>query len=129
MKKINCTIILFLYCFLSQAASVYAMERQICKSPNQILIEKLLDMHLELHIPMSLIKEATIISYPGYIYGKYETPDIPQEYHVCNRSFTQKITLMKRINATNIKPLYNIPLNGCNNNDIDDAYFSEWINQ
>ncbi len=101
------------------------MKKQNCKSPNKILEENLVNMHLELHTPMSLIQQAIIISYPRYIYGAYVEPN---EHPLCNHSFTQK-KLMMHIHATNIKSLYNIPVNGCNNNDIDDAYFSEWINQ
>ncbi len=134
MKKINYFII-FLCSFVSQTVSIYAMERQNCKSPHQILTENLLDMHIKLQIPISLIHQSTIISYPCYIYGERIEPNIqlnPQnslyECPLCNRSFTQK-KLILHIKATNIKPLYNVPLNGCDYAEIDDAYFLEWINQ
>jgi hypothetical protein len=63
MKKTNHTIILFLYCFLSQILSMQAMERLNCKSPNQILKENLQDMQIEWQMPISLIRHLTIISY------------------------------------------------------------------
>jgi len=63
MKKINYTIILFLYYLLSQTVSVRAMERLLCKSPNQILKENLQNMQIEWPIPIDLIRHFTIISY------------------------------------------------------------------
>lgn len=77
-----------------------------------------------------------MISYPRYVYGDYEKPDTlfnmdEQRYvcPLCNRCFIHREKLMKHINATNEKQLYNVPLHGHNNNNIDDTYFSEWINQ